>query len=607
MKKISIKLKSSRQEFIITWEQGQTLLEALQKNNVGLNHSCYGNGNCGKCKVKILSDKLPITAADRRMLSAEELKQGIRLACKVKAELREEMGTQDEIIVVLAKTDDEGMVIEGSSMINEKEDSEARKCVNEMEEEERNIKAVGECFIAVDIGTTTIAMALIEEETGTIRDMYFSVNHQRKFGADVISRIKAANEQNSEELKRLIEEDLWRGICKLTENKKEIFQTDLVETKAEKVSSEVRISKIVIAGNTTMIHLLMGYSCKSLGKYPFVSKHLEPIECTLKECLKFHFEDFGKQGSTCNQDNSIIRSDIKKVSDNVVKKYENIPITILPGISAFVGGDIVSGILCCPGFETEEICLLIDLGTNGEMVLGNKNRFLTASAAAGPAFEGGNVICGTANIPGSICQVKIQNQRAIVKTIKSEMPPVGICGSGLVSGIAQLKQNKIIDEQGSLRYPYSKQGYPFWTFENGEKIAVYQQDIREFQKAKSAIRSGIEILMEEYGCKEEDISHIYLAGGFGSNLSVEDAVITGILPGTFLEKTESIGNSALKGAIYYGLRWNESDKTERIFGKNCRDKVRIEEETTGIVRRSKNISLAENRKFEELYLKYMGF
>lgn len=604
MKKISIKLKSSRQEFIITWEQGQTLLEALQKNNVGLNHSCYGNGNCGKCKVKILSDKLPITAADRRMLSAEELKQGIRLACKVKAELREEMGTQDEIIVVLAKTDDEGMVIEGSSLKNEM-NSEVKQCANEVEQAEQSNFASGEYFIAIDIGTTTIAMALIEEETGIIRDMYFSVNHQRKFGADVISRIKAANEQNAEELKRLIETDLWQGICKLTQSEKTVFQNDLFEMKTEKVSSEVRISRIVIAGNTTMVHLLMGYSCESLGKYPFASRHLNQVECSLKECLKFHFDDYMEQEALCNQDNSIIEYDTKKVPDNALKKYENIPVMIFPGISAFVGGDVVSGLLCCPGFETESICLLIDLGTNGEMVLGNKNRLLTTSAAAGPAFEGGNIICGTAGIPGSICQVKIQNQRAVVKTIKSEMPPAGICGSGLVSCIAQLKQNNVIDETGNLRYPYSKQGYPLWIFENGEKIALYQQDIREFQKAKSAIRAGIEVLMEEYGCKEEDISHVYLAGGFGTNLSVEDVVITGILPEKFLGKTRFIGNSSLKGAICYGLRKKIGIPKE---GDRKGDgKIWIEEKTENIVRKSKNILLAENQKFEELYLKYMSF
>ena len=604
---IKLKVKTEKKEFYISWEQGQSLLEVLQKNQLVLSHSCHGNGTCGKCKVKILSEDYPVTEADRRRLSVEELAQGIRLACKAKAEILEEAGKPKEIFIEILDESEENMVIEGSSIRKGPEISTIEKESFEIHQNKQNSMAEKEYFIAVDIGTTTIAMALVEEGTGNIPDMYFSINHQRKFGADVLSRIKAANEQNAEELKRLIEKDLWQGICKLAGIKKDIFQNGSYEMKKEKVLSEIRISRIVIAGNTTMIHLLMGYACETLGRYPFVSKHLKQIECTLKECIKNCFEDFWKQGIIYNWDNSIIRNDTKKVSVDVLEKYENIPVIILPGISAFVGGDIVSGLLCCPEFETEEICLLIDLGTNGEMVLGNKDRLLTASAAAGPAFEGGNIICGTAGIPGSICQVKIQNQRAVVKAIKEEIPPVGICGSGLVSCIAQLKQNNMIDGAGSLRYPYSKQGFSLWTFENGEKIAVYQQDIREFQKAKSAIRAGIEILMEEYGCKDADISRVYLAGGFGTNLSVEDAVVTGILPETFLGKTESIGNSALKGAILYGLGMNGREKTEEFSGVSCKDKAYMEEKAVSIVQRSKNVSLAENRKFENLYLEYMGF
>ena len=170
---------------------------------------------------------------------------------------------------MLAERTDEGMVIEGSSLLNVKKVSEMKQSSKKDEQEKYGTVLTEECFIAVDIGTTTIAMALIEEKTGIIRDMYFSGNHQRKFGADVISRIKAANEQNAEELKRLIETDLRQGINKLTENKKVVFHNHLSKMEKKKESAKIRVSKIVIAGNTTMIHLLMGYSCESLGKYPF--------------------------------------------------------------------------------------------------------------------------------------------------------------------------------------------------------------------------------------------------------------------------------------------------------------------------------------------------
>ena len=410
-------------------------------------------------------------------------------------------------------------------------------------------------FIAIDIGTTTIAMALVDEKTGEVCDTYTSLNHQRKYGADVLSRISAANSGKTEELKRLIEEDLWNGICKLNVR---------------------NISCIVICGNATMIHLLMGYSCERLGKYPFVSECLEKIECTLKEIIVL--------GNSKQKDKNV-----EKCQYEMYEKNKNNPVTILPSVSAFVGGDVVADVLVCPGFETEELSLLIDLGTNGEMVLGNKDKMLATSTAAGPAFEGGNIVCGMASVPGSISRVKIQNQRAVIKTIQDKLPPKGICGTGLISAISQLKQNNIIDEKGTLKCPYQKQGYPLWIFEHGEKIIVYQQDIREFQMAKSAIRAGIEILMEKYGCTANEISHVYLAGGFGVNLTEEDAIYTGILPEEFRGKTESVGNGAIKGSILYGME----------------KQMLIDKKVESMIKRIKHISLAEEQSFQEKYLQFL--
>ena len=289
--------------------------------------------------------------------------------------------------------------------------------------------------------------------------------------------------------------------------------------------------------------------------------------------------------------------------------------TIVPGSSDFVGGDIVAGILSCAGFETSDICLLLDLGTNGEMVLGNKEKLLVTSTAAGPAFEGGNITCGTASIPGSIDKVKIQNQKAIIKTIKNEMPPVGICGTGLVSAIAQLRRNKIIDEQGNLRYPYSQNGFTLWTQDNGESIKLYQKDIREFQMAKSAVRAGIEILMLEYGCQAEEVRQVYLAGGFGTNLSADEVIATGILPEEFRNKIIPIGNGALCGAIQIGIteikarEWmqemilNEEKNAGEEFEKQIIQLSKIK----NIKNRTKNISLAEHNSFSKLYMEYMEF
>lgn len=530
--------KNCEQKLYIN-EQLSNLLQVLQENKLPVLHMCNGNGTCGKCKIKLVSGNLPITEADRRILSKEEVEQGIRLACKVKTRDILEMNSDDELILTLIDETEENIVVEtmGASEVA-KQDLISDKQTGK------------KYFVAIDIGTTTIAMALVDEQTGEVCDTYTSLNHQREYGADVLSRISAANSGKAEELKRLIEDDLWKGICKL------FYSAD---------KSVRNTSRLVICGNTTMIHLLRGFSCESLGKYPFHSEHLAEIKDTFK----------------------------------------GIPITILPGISAFVGGDILAGILACPGFETEKISLFIDLGTNGEMVLGNNEKMLVASTAAGPAFEGGNIICGMASVPGSICQVKIQNQRAVVKTIRNELPPKGICGTGLISVVAELLENHFLDEQGLLKCPYQKAGYPLWTFENGDKIAVYQQDIREFQMAKSAIRAGISILMEEYGCTAEQIGHVYLAGGFGTNLSWKDVILTGILPEEFREKTEFVGNTALKGAVLAGCESLNNNEATICFEDD--NKYDTDKKVKGIIERTRNISLAENVLFHEKYLEYMNF
>ena len=589
--KVRIKVLTEKNELNIEACQGQTLTEVFKKNNIVLPYICNGNGTCGKCRIRVVSGNLPITEADRRCLSEKELEDGIRLACKASigeegisdSKLHSEI---DEIaeslcIEVIANAED-SIVIEGIKIqASVKTEMQKTKIVASIKEgmkisdkEGKNSTDQNDFFIAIDIGTTTIAMALVNQQNGEICDTYTSLNHQRIFGVDVLSRIEASNNGKAEELKQVIAEDLWKGICKLIlrENKK--LAATLVGHE-ENISEKLEVSRIIISGNTTMIHLLMGYSCKSLGKYPFVSQHLEQIECDLRTCFGF------EKRQMCEK-----AEDLSAKKSKLCEKYINIPVTILPGISAFVGGDVVADLLVCPGFETEELSLLIDLGTNGEMVLGNKDRLLATSTAAGPAFEGGNITCGTASIPGSISRVKIQNHRAIVKTIQDKTPPMGICGTGLISAISQLRQHKMMNEQGELQPLYQKQGYPLWISENGIQIAIYQKDIREFQMAKSAIRAGIEILMEEYGCTATEISKVYLAGGFGVHLLEEDAIITGILPEEFKGKTESIGNGALKGSIQFGM---------------------VNENVKAIIKRTTNISLAENPKFQEKYLEFMEF
>ncbi len=531
---------SENNELDIDFLQEKNLLAILQDNNAFVSNSCNGNGTCGKCKVKVVSGKLPVTEADRRIVSEEELEQGIRLACKAIID----ENSEEKICIELIGSIEEKIIVE----------TVAHRAINSNKKVTLNSKNQN-YFIAIDIGTTTIAMALVDCTTGEVCDTYASVNHQRKYGADVISRIMAANEGKGRELKQIIEEDLWRGIYYLQ----------------EKIAKS-GILGIVIAGNTTMHHLLMGYSCESLGKYPFTSEYLEGAEYKLKESI-----GFGQKQSA--------------------EWVYDIPVLLMPGISAFVGGDIVAGLCVCPGFGSEELSLFLDLGTNGEMVLGNKNRMLATSVAAGPAFEGGNISCGTASIPGSISRVKISNRKAIIGTIDKKMPPIGICGSGLISAVAQLLQEKLLDFHGNLIQPFQKEGFPLWTFSDGHKMTLSQGDIRQFQMAKSAVRSGIEILMREYGCQAEDIQAVYLAGGFGTGLLEEDVIATGILPKEWRGKIQFLGNTSLKGAIEIG---------KSKYG-NTESAISEEEKMTDIIEKVSSVSLANKEEFHQIYIENMEF
>jgi uncharacterized 2Fe-2S/4Fe-4S cluster protein (DUF4445 family) len=307
--------------------------------------------------------------------------------------------------------------------------------------------------------------------------------------------------------------------------------------------------KVIIAANTTMVHLLMEYSCAALGEYPFKTEHLGTIKTTF---------------------------------DNVTKsKCKSIDTVIYGGISAFVGGDIVSGLYMCDFDRADKINMFIDLGTNGEMAIGNKEKIIVTSAAAGPAFEGGKISCGTGSVDGAICGIDLKT--GTVKTI-GKKTPVGLCGTGIIELTAELAREKIIDETGLLSDEYFDGGYKVT-----DNIVFTQQDIRQVQMAKSAVRAGVEVLAKEYGASLSDIDTVYLAGGFGFGLSVEKAAVMGILPREFVGKTETLGNSSLGGCVKYCSADDADDRIEHI--KSISDEL----------------SLGNADGFEEMYLKYMNF
>jgi len=497
-----------------------TILDFLKNNSISGPFACGGKGRCGKCKVRISSLSIPISSSDKKYLTTEELDNNIRLACT--ADYYENISLED--IEILWESDEE---IHSESGIDYN--------YNQASGLENDELKYG---IAIDIGTTTIAACLVNLTCGIVVGENTISNRGRAYGADVISRIEAANSGRLKVLNELLIEDIKLVIYGLLNRQK----VDLGD-----------IHKITIAGNTTMEHLLSGYDCMGLGKYPFKPYSLKLENITADRVIKD-------------------------------KAYENIPLTILPGISAFVGADIVSGLFEINIMDNSRPIFFIDLGTNGEMALGCRDKLLVSSTAAGPAFEGCNINCGMASIPGAIMNVEIRNNRVRPRISSiGNKTPIGICGSGLIAAVSEMKDNNIIDENGTLAEEYFEKGYGLIG-----NIAINQADIRELQKAKSAIRAGIEVLLEEYGIKYSDIEHVYLAGGFGKAMNVKHAINIGILPKEFAGITEAIGNASLKGAIKY------------LYNDDIRN-------LNTISHTAKEITLANMANFNDKFLKYMNF
>ncbi|MDR0272971.1 MAG: ASKHA domain-containing protein [Clostridiales bacterium] len=387
--------------------------------------------------------------------------------------------------------------------------------------------------IAIDIGTTTLAFELIDMGTGARIAAHTQANSQRVFGADIISRISNANEGNLASLHKYIKEDVRQGITAV------LRQGDVDENE---------IAQIAIAGNTTMLHILQNFSCKTLGVYPFTPVSVELVR-TEWIPRKARQDDDGFS-----------------------------PLVILPGVSAFIGADIVAGIFLC---ECAETFLLIDLGTNGEMVLSHGGKIFAASAAAGPAFEGGNISTGMASVPGAIACVKFSPEKNVFnyETIENA-PPVGIAGTGVIDICAEIFRHGLADKTGLLK---SGKKINICDGDSG-KISFTQKDIREVQLAKSAVRAGIEILVAEAGISFEKIQKVFLAGGFGYRMNVENAVALGLMPEQLKDKIIPAGNSALGGCAKFLM--NPSRENEIIK----------------LAQSIKEINLSEHPKFNELFL-----
>lgn len=512
-------------------KQQKNLLEMLQEKNEYISAPCNGNGICGKCIVRYKSGATEPTKQDREFLSEKQLEQGYRLACQSypTEEYKVEIPELEETIEVLSQWENQRT----EEILKNTAEGTAEKTENAL------------YGICIDIGTTTLAALLVNLETEADCQTAVSVNHQRAYGSDVLSRISASNGGKKWEIQRCIRQDLQKLI-------RELLQKEKI--------TEQQIQRIVIAGNTTMCHLLRGFSCETLGVAPFLPVDLSWMEGSAADFLG-----------------------MKELDTKVV---------ILPGISAFVGADIMAGIAKMNMHRSEGYHLLLDIGTNGEMVLGNCRHMYVTSTSAGPAFEGGNISCGMAGIPGVISHVFMEETgKAGFQVIgeadgenKKKQQAIGICGTGMIDLVYELRKHQMIDEHGTYSDLYFDTGY-----ELAEKVKFTQNDIRELQMAKAAIRAGVDILVKKAGITFDEVDDCCLAGGFGAKIDIKKAAGIGLIPKELEMKTIPAGNTVLAGT------------KEVLLGRISK------EELEKIQTMAEVINLAEENDFEELYLSYMDF
>lgn len=595
--------------------QGQTILQACREQGIWLDGVCGGSGSCGKCKVKLSGtsvlrcetdyppEKAIIaepTAKELRLLTGAELAEGFRLACVTVPErdcyvqipnaLAEEMAVVTESSLpapsgrsgFVARAMAEDPVTPGGTGART---SDAAKERSEMQARFLDC----EFAIVVDLGTTTLAMQLVacDKREVCVLAAYAAANGQRSFGADVLSRIEAANDGQGQELRKVILSGLAEGICqllapaiqgdeprcidesrnpapKVKENTDENGTDQWGEAWISAIS-KTGVSRMVIAGNTTMVHLLMGYSCEMLGRAPFRPVSVDSIRMTAQEL-------FGQ-----------VMKEEKAFEPSIAALMHEAELFVFPGISAFVGGDIVSGMYVTGIYKSANVQMLLDLGTNGEIVIGNRMRMLAASTAAGPAFEGGGICCGCAGVKGAVCGCRLSEDGSFALDTIGGAEPVGICGSGLFEILYELLRTGRIDETGLLDGGKKARINLY-----GDRIYLTQQDIRQFQMAKAAVRAGMEALMQQYGVQAGDIDRIYIAGGFGYSIDLKKAAALGLFPEGCEHRLVAAGNTSLAGCRSLLME---------------KDMARLD----AIRKYTMHCNLAEDDFFKEEYLKQMYF
>ena len=548
---------------------GTTLFSAAHWIGLPIDSTCGGRGTCGKCKVRVLEGASEVSPADHRLLRKDEVENGWRLSCQ--ARIYEDITCEVPQLLRVPKAATMGLsrlvIIDPNVRkvyleLTEPDLHDQRSDVTRLREaltaeghdmsasvpvlrtlpkalREAGFKVTAvlagehlvavepgdtteECFgVAFDVGTTTLVGTLMNLRTGMAAAVRSTLNGQAPYGADVISRIShAMNGADSiEELKTAVVATM-NGI--------------LDELYGEAGITPERTYEAVVVGNVTMLHLLLGIDPTPISMMPFTPAFMDALSVPAREVgLRIHPAGY---------------------------------VQTLPAIGAYVGADIVSGVLATNIAREDKLRVFVDVGTNGEIVIGNSRRTLATAAPAGPAFEGSQIKCGMRATDGAIEGVQL-GEGVELQVIGGDVAPLGLCGSGLVDAVAQLLNVGLLDHSGRMRSAADVPDHPLAdrlievdgvrAFLLAEGVYLSQRDVRELQFAKGSIATGIKILMNILGVAAGDLDEVYLGGSFGSYLNPESAKIIGLVPDVDVDKIVAVGNSAGEGAKIALLSYRE--------------------------------------------------
>jgi uncharacterized 2Fe-2S/4Fe-4S cluster protein (DUF4445 family) len=563
---------------------GTPVFDAASWNGIAIDSTCGGHGTCKKCRVRIVSGDVPVGPLDPRAFSADELREGWRLACRASARgdlvvevpplqtrPKAALAGVGRHVILRPAVQKRHLVLDEPSMEDQRSDLQrvldalddlephasievlrslggvlrssgfdvtAVVCDQELIDLEPGDTTARRFAIAFDLGTTTVVATLLDLESGQPVAVRSMLNRQQPFGADVITRISATM-MDSEALGAL----QARAHETLAELVSEVCLEGSVEPR--------EVYEITVCGNATMMHLALGIDPEPLSMAPFVvSTHAFP------EVLA---RDFG------------------------IEVHPRAPAFVFPSLGAYVGGDIVAGMLATGVTRDRRLRLFIDVGTNSEIALGSHERVLATAAPAGPAFEAAQIRCGMRAAPGAIEGVKVSDGSVSLDVIGDE-EPVGICGSGLVDAVAELAHCGLLEGSGrfipdedavglhpGLAERLTKIGKErvfvlHWRGPDPERsVFLSQRDVRELQFAKASIATGWSILMADLGVSADDVSQVLLAGSFGAYLTPLSAVRIGLVPRIALPRIVSAGNVAGEGAKIAALSVRERAEAHSIL------------------------------------------